>query len=185
MFFVDPTSAYEPFEMPTTIFFVISISKTPGNTFNPPCSILPSESELLPLGDSCFCPLGDCCRYLDGTIIAISLNGRLLSSFVATSLGTSHFEGIDDYGLELDFLVSEFSLSANGIRPLPLFPIDTDRLQPDKNCLFSILPPPEFSMGRNNHPGLSNFIIRDRLYYKSAFGWGNLGDQWLGIPNKW
>ncbi|XXG56463.1 hypothetical protein AAC387_Pa03g3867 [Persea americana] len=147
MFFVAPTSASETFEMPTTIFFFIYVSKTPSNAFNPPCAILPGESELFPLGDSCFCPLGDCCRYLDGTIIAIFLNGRLLSSFVASILETSHFKGISDGGLEFDFLAGEFSLSTNGGAPLPLFPIDTDRSQPDKNCLFSILPPPELFVG--------------------------------------
>uniref|UniRef100_A0A2N9H0Z2 Uncharacterized protein n=1 Tax=Fagus sylvatica TaxID=28930 RepID=A0A2N9H0Z2_FAGSY len=58
------------------IFFlpVESAAVTIGESFTPPDNLLIGESEVLrALGEACFRPVGDGCRYLDGTIIDGSL----------------------------------------------------------------------------------------------------------------
>lgn len=86
--------ASETLEIPATmvaIFFLLAESET----LIPPDNLLPGETDaLLGLGEGCsFLPVGEACRYLDGTMMAASLDVLRFSSRAAIRLGTTHFDG--------------------------------------------------------------------------------------------
>ena len=119
--FDDPTSASETFEIPAaivSIFFLLAESLTP------PDNLLAGDSDiLLALGDPCLLPFGDAWRYLDGTMIAASLDVLRFSSRAETRLGTTHFDGTGDAD-RFDFPAGDGSLSTTAGF---FFPTDADR----------------------------------------------------------
>ena len=131
--FAEPTSASETFEIPATmlaIFFlpVESAAATIGESFTPPDNLLIGESEVLrALGEACFRPVGDGCRYLDGTIIDGSLEVFRFSSRAAIKLGTTHFDGTGDADL-FPLPAGDGSLSTGATTAIFFFPADIDLL---------------------------------------------------------
>ena len=127
---LDPTSASETFEIPATmvaIFFFPEESTTSGETLSPPDNLLPGESDVRRgLGDGCFLPVGEGCRYLDGTIIAGSFDTFRFSSRAETRLGTTHLEGTGDADL-FPFPAGDGSLSAV-VETILFLPADCDLL---------------------------------------------------------
>lgn len=128
--FADPAIASETLEIPAaivTIFFLLADSAaapdTMGETFTPD-SLLPGEMEALRAGEACLRPFGDGCLYLDGTMMAGSLDVLLFSSRAAAKLGTVHFEGTGDADL-FPFPAGDGSLSATATF---FFPTDDDLL---------------------------------------------------------
>lgn len=80
-----------------------------GDDFIPIDNLLPGDIEvLLAAGEANRLPVGDGCRYRDGTTIAGSFECEflLLSSLAAAKLGTTHFDGTGDADLFDDFEIA-------------------------------------------------------------------------------